>query len=112
MHVIRNLSSLLLLFQFNGFIRLSADPLSKDFSQTGCRLNINENLVAFLDQSQAECGHSDLRHCTVIQDLVADILQVNAVTNVCLEQEFLTLVEPTMETVMVGLHEGCTYLHL
>ncbi len=73
-HVIRDLSSLLLLLKFNRFIRLSADSLSENLPETRCRLYLREYLVALFDQPESECSHADLSDSAVVQDLIPDVL--------------------------------------
>lgn len=68
--------------------------------------------MAFLDEATAEGRDSDLGDSTVVEDLAADVLQVDAFSHVSLEEQVATLVEAAVETMVIGLAEGSLDLHL
>jgi hypothetical protein len=84
--VIRNLTFHLLLLEFDGLIRNSANTLGQDLSQTSCLNNIYKDFVAFLDESEAESSETNLSDSPVVQDLAANILEVNALPDMRLQQ--------------------------
>ena len=76
-----NLSLLFLSFYFNSLIWHSADTLCKDFSELGSLAYLNQDIVTFLNQTEAEGRHTNLSNGSVVQDLTADVLHVNNLTN-------------------------------
>ena len=84
--MIRNLTLHLFFLEFDGLIRNSANTLGQDFSQTSCLNNIYENFVAFFDESEAESSETNLSDSPVVQDLAANILEVNALPDMSLQQ--------------------------
>ena len=85
-HVIGDLTFHLLLLKFDGLIWNSADTLGQDLSQACCLNNIDEDFVAFFDESETESSEADLSDSSVVQNLAANVLQMNALTDMSLQQ--------------------------
>ena len=68
--------------------------------------------MAFLNQTEAESRQADLSDSSVVEDLAADVLQMDALTHMRLQQKLASFMEAAMEPVMVDLAECCLDLHL
>jgi hypothetical protein len=111
-HVEWNLTLNLFLFKLNRLIWLSADALSKDLSKSRSTLNVNKDIMAFLNHAKAESCDADLGHSAIVKDLGTDILKVNAFANVSLKDQVSSFEESAVDTMVIGLLEGSAYLHL
>jgi len=111
-HVVGDLAFHLLLLELDGLVRNSADALRQDLSKSGGLHNIDEYLMALFNESQAESSEANLSDSSVVENLTSDVLQVNALTDVGLEEELSSLVVAPVESMMEGLLQSCLHLHL
>jgi hypothetical protein len=111
-HVEWNLTLNLFFFKLNRLVWLSADALSKDLSKSWSTLNVNKDVMTVLNHAKAESCDADLGHSAIVKNLGTDILKVNAFTNVSLKDQVSSFEESAVDTVVIGLLEGSTYLHL
>jgi hypothetical protein len=51
-------------------------------------------------------------YCPIVEDLTSDVLEMDGLTHMSLEEQISSLIETSMETVMIGLTEGCLHFHL
>lgn len=68
--------------------------------------------MTFVDHAKSEGGHANLSDSSIVQDLVPDVLKMDALSYMSLEEEVTTLEESSMETVMVSLLKSSLDLHL
>ncbi len=111
-HVEWNLTLNLFLFKLNRLVWLSADTLSKDFSQSRSTLDVNKDIMTFLNHAKAESCDADLGHSAIVENLGTDILKMNAFTNMSLKDQVSSFEESAVDTMVIGLLEGSAYLHL
>ena len=76
----------LLLLQLNRLISLSTYPLSKDFFKSLGLNNVYQDVMALLDEAEAESSETNLGNGTVVEDLATNVLQMDAVSNMSLQQ--------------------------
>ena len=112
MHVIGYLALHFFFLEFDGLVWNSTDTLCKDLSKTGCLYNIHKHFVAFFNESKAECSKSDLSNSSVVEDLAANVLKVNALADVSLEQQVTAFIVAAVQTVMESLLKSGLDLHL
>jgi len=76
----------LFLLQLNRLISLSTYPLGKDFFKSLGLNNLYQDVMALLDEAEAESSETNLGNGTVVEDLATNVLQMDAVSNMSLQQ--------------------------
>jgi hypothetical protein len=76
----------LFLLQLNRLISLSTYPLGKDFFKPLGLNNVYQDVMALLDEAEAESSETNLGNSAVVEDLATNVLQMDAVSNMSLQQ--------------------------
>ena len=92
LHMMWQLSTLLLNFEFLRLVLLSTETLCKEFLVSGVLVNLDEDLMRLIDVTKSEGGHTSLSQSSVVQNLVIDWLDSNHLTHMRFLHQVLDII--------------------